>query len=261
MLTNDAVSRIFRSKVLITGASGSVGKALQEALSGSCFVVPTDEDTMDVTDFAEVSCVVDEVEPSVIFHLAGAKHAPAGEEDPWYALQVNAVGTRNVLTAAEAVPDGCRVVLASTCKACNPETAYGASKLLAERMTLNAGQSVARFFNVVETQGNVFDIWARTPPDGPILWTDCWRYFVSIREAIGLLVWAAVLPPARYALDPGDPRWMGDVARESYPGRNFLQMPVRRGDRLREPLKGAHEHGAPADGAPAAVRRVVSPHD
>lgn len=236
--------------VLVTGASGSVGGPLIERLSEACEVVATDKDSYDVTvgwgkEYA--------YSPKVVFHLAGAKHAPEGEADPWQAVQVNALGTANVLRD---FPQA-KVVVASTCKACDPETAYGASKLLAERMVLNAGGGAARFFNVVDTSGNVFETWRAT--EGPLPVTDCDRYFISLEEAVSLLLWAAVLPSGRYVWDPGFRRAMAGVARQLYPDREQVVVPRRRGDRRVEPLHAAHERLHETD--VVGLWRVSSPHD
>lgn len=249
------VSLLADQRVLITGAAGSIGTALTNQLKW--YGIPTlatDTDTADVTAPTQVFDAVRGWQPDLIFHLAGAKHAPACEEDPHTAAQVNAIGTWNVLAAAE----GRTVVTASSCKACEPETAYGASKLLAERITLNAQQRVARFHNVVETQGNVFEIWRQT--DGPLPVTPCSRYFISLREALALLLWTAVLPPARYSVDPGQPRRMADVAADLYPDREHCLRPPRRGDRLAEPLHASYERALPLD-HPAGLLEISSPHD
>src|SRR5918999_928114 len=161
-------------------------------------------------------------DPEVILHLAAAKSAPDGERDPMSALEINVIGTRNVLAHA---PSGCRVVTASTCKSCEPETAYGASKLVAERVTLNAGGSVSRFYNVVESSGNVFELWAQLGRDDPIPVTPCRRYFISLEEAVSLVLWTAILPPARYGFDPGTARELHDVAADLYPGRPTKSVP------------------------------------
>ena len=150
------LSLLTGERVLVTGAAGSIGTEVVRVLrdaGGSPRA--TDVDQLDVRLRSSVQRVFGLYRPTVVFHLAGAKHAPEGERDPQSVLEVNAVGTENVITAATVV--GARVVTASTCKACDPETAYGASKLLAERLTLAAGGNVARFYNVVETAGNVFD--------------------------------------------------------------------------------------------------------
>lgn len=147
---------------------------------------------------------------------------------------------------------------ASTCKACDPETVYGASKLLAERMTLNAGGTVVRFFNVRESSGNVFRIWERVPDGDPLPVADAWRYFISLEAAAQLVVDAIGLPAGRFMVDPGAPRWMPDVAAEEYPGREQAWMPLRRGDRRREPL---HARCEAVSRDESGYLRVANAHD
>lgn len=238
---------------LVTGAQGSVGQHLVPRLDDNVWA--TDVLELDVTDAREVMRVVRWCRPELIYHLAGAKHAPDGELDPADVADVNITGTLNVLSAAARV--GAKVVVTSTCKACDPETAYGASKLIAERATLNAGGVVVRFHNVPESSGNVFRLWESLPADEPLPVTDCWRYFTPIEKAVDLLVAAADLPSGRYAWNPGEPRWIPDVAEELYPGREQTRIPARRGDRQREPLVAACEQAWPHDG----WLRIVGAHD
>ena len=243
--------------IVVTGASGSLGSALVARLrAGGHDPVVTDVDSMDVTDEGQVADVLGVCEADVVFHLAGAKHAPAGELDPWNVMLVNAVGTRNVLEHA----GGARVVLASTCKAADPETAYGASKLIAERMVLNAGGSVARFYNVPETCGNVFELWRSLPASDPLPVTPCKRYFQSLESAVNLLLGVVGLPSGRYCVYPGQLRLMADVAAGLYPGRKQRQIPPRRGDRFAEPLHAAHEALFLVSGT-ISMAQIVSPHD
>jgi FlaA1/EpsC-like NDP-sugar epimerase len=253
----EPLSALADERVLVTGAAGSIGSALSKALLG------IDHAATDVElAFPEFLDVLDEYAlwplpaPTVIFHLAAAKHAPHGEVDPWEVTETNTFGTRNVLAYADSV--GARVVFASTCKACDPETAYGASKLIAERMVLNAGGAVARFHNVVETSGNVFEIWRGLDEDAPLPVADCERRFIALEEAVALLLWCAVLPPARYAVNPGVARQMGSVAGDLYPGRPMVAMERRRGDRRREPLAGASES---VHRLSEWLLRVSSPHE
>jgi FlaA1/EpsC-like NDP-sugar epimerase len=239
-------------RILVTGAKGSIGSALLEHLDA----IPTDLDSLDVRDEDAVRAMLSSENPEVILHLAAAKSAPDAERDPMSALEINVLGTRNVLAHA---PTGCHVVTASTCKSCEPETAYGASKLVAERVTLNAGGSVARFYNVVESSGNVFELWAQMAPDEPLPVTPCRRYFISLAEAVSLVLWTAVLPPARYGFDPGSAREMRDVGADLYPGRTLRSVPPRRGDRLIEPLAARHEQ-VEQDAHPSLLR-IVGAHD
>jgi len=223
--------------ILVTGSRGSVGRRLVALLhERSEDVTAVDLDEMDVTNRDQVRSVIKKTAPDVIFHLAGAKHAFEGELDPLRVLEVNAVGTQNVLEAA-----GAKVILASTCKACDPETAYGASKLIAERLVLNAGGTVVRYYNIPESDGNVFRLWESLPETDPIPYTDCWRYFISMEQALELTLAAVQMAPGRYTVNPGLAQHMRRVAEDLYPGRELIEAPRRRGDRHREPLKATCE--------------------
>ena len=242
-------------RAVITGSEGSVGKALLPVLEARGDEVHgLDIVTgLDILDALALKSAMQLAQPDVIFHCAGAKHAPEGEVEPWDATRINVEGTRNVLAVA---PDGCRVVLTSTCKACNPETVYGATKLIAERLALNAGQSVARFYNVREASGNVFEIWAGMQP--PLPATSCYRYFITMPQAVALLLRVAQMPPGRYTLDPGEAVCMIDEA-AALVGREKVEIvQPRRGDRLREPRIGGGESLVPLEGG---AERVYSRHD
>ncbi len=231
-------------RILITGANGSIGSKLTETLSGvECDVLPTDVGGglpfLDVTDFDSVYGTIKKFRPQVIVNLAGLKYAPQGEHETWKTVSINTIGTKNLLNCA---PADCRFILTSTCKSCNPEIVYGASKLIAERMVLNEGGSVVRYFNVVETQGNVFETWRELPPDAPIMVVEeCNRYFISLAEAVGLAVFAMIEPAGRYIVNVAEERNMSDVATALYPDRVRLPMQRRRGDRISERFLGTSE--------------------
>lgn len=230
-------------KAWVTGAAGSIGAALMQRLDHA---VGTDIET-DVTLPLEAPPGT-----TICFHCAGAKHAPEGERHPFDVARTNIQGTHNVLET------GVPVVVASTCKAADPETAYGASKLIAERMVLNAGGWVARFHNVKQTSGNVFEIWESIPASDPIPVTPCWRYFIDLDQAVELMLMLPTLPPGRYAVDPGSPVWIPDLARRLHPDRPQQAIPERRGDRGREPFVAHHEVVTRVGGN---ILRIESKHD
>jgi FlaA1/EpsC-like NDP-sugar epimerase len=242
--------------ILVTGAAGSVGVELCKRLRdlGHEHIIETDIETMDVTNEQQVRLILERKRPDVIYHLAGAKHAPDGELDPWHVCNVNAVGTRNVLEhRGEA-----KVILASTCKACDPETAYGASKLVAERLVLNAGGVVVRYYNIPEAGGNVFRLWESLPESEPIPWTDCYRYFVSLDKSVELTISLMDAPSGRYAPPPGDLHRMYAIAKRLYPGRALVEIPPRRGDRRMEPRCAKSER---IERITQHVQKITSPHD
>ena len=248
------------SRILITGAAGSIGVKICEIFRDSGInYLNTDISECDVRDKSNCKEVVSDYSPTHILHLAADKHAPAGEIHIEETLDINALGTRNIIEAASI--SGAKVVLASTCKSCDPETVYGATKLIAERMVLNSSGSVARFYNVIDTAGNVFEIWSKCESDAEIQVTNCYRFFITSNEAASLLVKTLAISnirPGRYIYDPGTPHYMPDIAKRIYPDRKLLIIPPRRGDRLREPLKAENEN---------LIRRgtdfieVVSAHD
>lgn len=250
---------------MVTGAGGSLGQALIATLDAAevdCVLFPTDKvfkglERVDVSSKEEVATAVLHFRPNVIYHLAAGKHAPWGEEHPLEVVQDNVMGTYNVARAAMLME--CIGVFASTCKAADPETVYGASKLIAERMALNAGHRVARFYNVPETQGNVFRIWEQTHAEGKYLRvTPCTRYFISSREAVSLLLACVVQPPGRYAFNPGEHRTMKRVAEDLYPGYPLTHVPRRRGDRERERLYAWCETFSEVKGR---LYKITSPYD
>ena len=199
----------------------------------------------------------DPYDPDLVYHLAASKDAPEGEIDPRDVLLTNAVGTLHIL---DRWPQA-KVVLASTCKACDPETAYGSTKLVAERLVLNAGGWVARFHNVTDTAGNVFEKWASLPADAPIPWTNCHRYFITAQNAVDLLLEVTKHPPGRYLFFPGHRRHMLHVAKFHYPDRDLVQIPRRRGDRISEPLVALNEQATAVADGPGWLYRVVNTHD
>jgi len=219
-------------RALVTGSSGFIGSRLCDRLERDGWAVVRLDVEEDV--LSDWTADVD-----VAFHLAAHKHAPLGEEIPAEVADLNIRGTQAVV---ERTP---RVVLASTCKAASPVTVYGASKLIAERIVLNAGGSVLRFVNVLGSSGSVTDIWDEL--DGPLPVTDCERMFVSPDEAVTALVEVASLPAGRYGM-VAPLRHMREVAAELYPGRQQVPVPLRRGDRPVERLLGEYETGVDVGG-------------
>jgi FlaA1/EpsC-like NDP-sugar epimerase len=198
--------------------------------------------------------------PGVVYHLAADKHAPSGEDHPFATQHVNIEGTRNALAL------GCRVILASTCKAAVPETVYGASKLIAERMVLNAHGVVGRLYNVRESNRNVFQAWDKQFEEtSRIDVAPCTRYFITLADAVTFLADLLSIQSGRYAPNPGAPHHMVNVARkwcrdrDVDPDDTIRMVERRRGDRVVEPLHAPHETIRSVPGR--SFNQITSPHD
>ena len=244
-ITNLDTSFLDGKKVLITGANGSIGNRLVDKLKSNEKIkllatdIFGDFEFLDVTDNENVRNTVKKFDPDYLINLAGAKHAPEGEVDTLRTFSINTLGTTYLL---DSINKKTKFLLTSTCKSANPEIVYGASKLIAERMVLNRQGSVARFFNVVETSGNVFEIWDNIPANEPIdLAPTCERHFISLDESVGLIIFCLDNEPGRYIVNSGPLVKMSDVAERLYPDRKINIIAPRRGDRLTEKFLATSE--------------------
>jgi O-antigen biosynthesis protein WbqV len=182
--------------------------------------------------------IFEQFRPELVFHAAALKHVPMVEANPLDGLLTNAAGTCHVADAARAV--GARaMVFISTDKAVNPTSVMGASKRLAEMycqgldMAARAATAgmrcvTVRFGNVLGSTGSVVPLFQRQlARGGPLTVThpDMRRYFMTVREAVGLVLQASVigtgdadLPGGAdggiFVLDMGEPVKIVDLARQ-----------------------------------------------
>lgn len=254
---------------LVTGGKGSIGGSLCRLLEDEygTEVYCLDLDNGDVCNERNVKDVFSQFNPEIVFHLAAHKYATKAEDCVLPTVQTNIVGTDNILRACKRSRT-LACIVASTCKAIAPETVYGASKLIAERSTLNAGYTVARLYNTIDTDGNVFEIWERSAQDyGLIKAASCMRYFMTTHEALNLLIASARFGTGRFAIDPGPPvfipniaiNWIKDYYEFYHKHIDVEHMELRRGDRLNEPLLGINETRHPT--LVKRIMRITNSHD
>ncbi len=236
-LDREAIAALVRGRrVLVTGAGGTIGSELARQLAGlepaelvlldngeyALWQIDTElaesapEVTRrvviaDVRDATRIRSAFSAHEPELVFHAAALKHVPMVEANPLEGLLTNAVGTRHVADAARAV-GAAAMVLISTDKAVNPTSMMGASKRLAEMycqaldIAARAGGGMrlvtVRFGNVLGSTGSVVPLFRRQlERGGPLTVThpDMQRYFMTVREAVGLVLQASVLGAAHEA--------------------------------------------------------------
>lgn len=229
------------SRVLVTGSAGFIGTRVCELLKSKGHAVIECDVNEDITS-PTFNPLAD-----VAIHLAANKYATDAEANPYEACTLNIEATQAVLAK---VP---KVILASTCKAADPITAYGASKLICERMVLNAGGTAVRLVNVLGSSGSVTHIWDAVPKDQPLPVTDCIRMFIQPDEAAALLVKAIDLPSGRYAPQTVKVLDVDRLAQRTHPNRATVRVPLRFGDRPVERLTNEYEQAIPYMG----VTRIV----
>jgi len=219
-----ASSKFEEKRILVVGGTGSIGSALTRTLlnlkPGVVRVLSNDENGLfemeqelgerkdlrfllgDVRDRERMMLACRDID--VVFHAAALKHVPISEYNPFEVVRTNVIGTQNVLEAA-IWEKAEKFLFISTDKAVNPVSTLGASKLLCEKLVLDAASyrgpkltaiSCLRFGNVLGTRGSVVNIFAsQIAKGGPVTVTDksMTRFVMSSDGAVSLLLKAAEL--------------------------------------------------------------------
>jgi len=217
----------------------------------------------DIRDIDRLERLFLEYRPSVLFHAAAHKHVPLMEINAEEAFTNNVLGTANLLNAADKADTDCFVLISSD-KAVNPVNIMGASKYLAEILVHHAAKRtsrrflVVRFGNVLGSRGSVIPLFEKQiAAGGPVTIThpDMTRYFMTIPEAVQLVLYAAVLGEGgeTFVLDMGEQIRIIDLARDliSLSGLrpeediDIVFTGIRPGEKLYEELFGAGEEPIP----------------
>ena len=287
-------------RVLITGAGGSIGSELSRQLleggaerlylfgHGENSIVKIYRELLtlqnegvgekatvvpiigDMKDREYVRHILSRTHADVIFHCAAYKHVPMMEENPVAVIQNNVFGTKNLCDAALEAGTG-RFVLISTDKAVDPVSVYGVSKMLSEKIVLNAAEKAraknsgqdfmfVRFANVLGSRGSILPLFMdQIKNGGPVTVTDekMERYFMTIPEACSLVLQAGGVGKnaESYLLDMGEPVKIIDLARQIIKFSGFdpekeISIKVigrRPGERLTEPLWLKEENPVPTE--------------
>jgi FlaA1/EpsC-like NDP-sugar epimerase len=253
--------------VLITGGSGFFGQGLvrellRQNLSERICIYSRDEykqATMraELKDDARLRWFIGDVRDAqrlrramlhgvdLVVHAAALKRVEVGEYNPDEMVKTNIIGSMNVIEAAIDVGVA-RVVALSTDKACEPANAYGASKLVLEKLFLAANNvtgaegprfAVCRYGNVANSTGSVIPTWLAAGADQVVNLThpDCTRFYMSLADAVRLVLNTARTMKGGELAIPNLPAYrLGDLAHAL--GVKFRETGLGAGEKMHESM-------------------------
>lgn len=258
-------------KVLITGGTGSLGKALAKR------ILETDVDTVrifsrdefkqiqmegefddkrlrfligDVRDKERLKRALENV--NLVIHTAALKHVHVAEYNPFEVVKTNVYGSQNLIEACLDT-DVEQVLAIGTDKAVSPLNTYGATKLLMERLFISANNykgfhkikfSCVRYGNVLGSRGSLVPTLVHQVLNGKkITITDpnMTRFNITMNQALDLIfrafensVGGEIFIPKLKAYRTGDVK---DAVLELLnPKSEVQQIPVRPGEKYHESL-------------------------
>jgi UDP-N-acetylglucosamine 4,6-dehydratase len=189
---------------------------------------------------------------TVVVHAAALKQVPACEYNPFEAIQTNIIGARNVIDAA--IDQGVRRILAlSTDKAVNPINLYGATKLCAEKVFVQANAyagakntrfSCARYGNVVGSRGSVIPVFLEQRRRGKITITDprMTRFWLTLEQGVKFVIHCLDQMHGGEIFVPKIPSMrLLDLAETVAPGCQVEYIGIRPGEKLHEVLVSEDE--------------------
>ena len=254
--------------ILITGGTGSFGKkftkiALEEKQPKKIIIFSRDElkqHEMRVHgyDHASLRYFIGDVRDrerlvramhgvDIVVHAAALKQVPTCEYNPMEAIKTNIMGTANVVEAA--LDAGVKKVMTiSTDKAVSPVNLYGATKLAAEKLTVQSNAyaagtatrySCVRYGNVVGSRGSVVPLFLKQRANGTVTITDerMTRFWLSLEQGVRFVISCIEQMEGGEVFVPKIPSTkVVDLAQAIAPSAKLEIIGIRPGEKLHELL-------------------------
>jgi len=259
------------SRVLITGGTGSFGKAfVKTALDRypqiQRLVVfsrdelkqwemqqqfPQDQYPQlrfflgDIRDSDRLKRALEGID--TVIHAAALKQVPAAEYNPMEFIKTNVLGAENLVQAC--LDTGVRKLVAlSTDKAAAPVNLYGATKLCSDKLFIAANNikgerdltfSVVRYGNVMGSRGSVIPFFMQRAKTGvlPITHPEMTRFNISLEEGVNLVLWALTNSKGGEIFVPKIPSYrILDVAKAIAPSCKLEFVGTRPGEKIHEEM-------------------------
>lgn len=296
------VSLIGRKRVLVTGAGGTIGSELVRQILRTgpeqLILVERSENALyeiereirhleletpvvailaDISERKRLAEVLAAFRPHVVVHAAAHKHVPMMEQNPVEAVKNNVLATRQLgeLSVEYGVE---RFVFISTDKAVKPVSVMGITKRLAEIALQDLNRlkrtrfSAVRFGNVLDSSGSVVPLFREQIRKGEsvtVTHPDMTRYFMTISEAVSLVLQAAALAEGGeiFVLDMGEPVRILELAEEMIalsglrPNEDIpiVFTGIRPGEKLYEELDVSERSAFKTGHARIFIGKIVEP--
>jgi UDP-N-acetylglucosamine 4,6-dehydratase len=257
--------------LLITGATGSFGKALLKKLIDAnlqlrkIIIFSRDELKQfelekiynekkypflryflgDVRELQRLQYAFKDVD--YVIHAAALKQVPAAEYNPFEFIKTNILGAQNIIEAALSNKVK-KVIALSTDKAVSPLNLYGATKLCSDKLFISANNisgtkslsfSVVRYGNVFGSRGSVLHEFLRQEKKNFFEITDkrMTRFNIDLEDAVNMVLWVLKNSTGGEIFIPKLPSIrIIDLAKAINPKCKLVFTGIRPGEKLHEEL-------------------------
>ena len=259
------------SRILVTGGTGSFGKAFIERVlkdySNVNRIIIYSRDELkqwemqqiyptskypqlrfflgDVRDRDRLRQALERVD--TVVHAAALKQVPAAEYNPIEFINTNVLGAENLVQACLDT-DVKRLVALSTDKAAAPINLYGATKLCSDKLFIAANNikgernlrfSVVRYGNVMGSRGSVIPFFLKNAKNGvlPITNLQMTRFNISLQEGVEMVLWSLANALGGELFVPKIPSYrIADVAEAIGPNCEKPIVGIRPGEKIHEEM-------------------------
>jgi UDP-N-acetylglucosamine 4,6-dehydratase/5-epimerase len=257
--------------ILITGGTGSLGKALVERIIRDCpevkrlVIFSRDEQKQfqmekefpldkypfmryfigDIRDHNRIKTALNGID--YVIHAAAMKHVHIAEYNPMECIKTNVLGAENLINACLEA-NVIKVVALSTDKAAAPINLYGATKLTSDKLFVAANNirgrsnidfSVVRYGNVMGSNGSVIPFFLKKREEGVLPITDprMTRFNISLSQGVDMVLHALEYAWGGEIFVPKIPSYrIADVAEAIGPDCKHDIVGVRPGEKIHEEM-------------------------
>ena len=266
-----------KKKILITGGTGSFGKAFAEKVLKKfkikrLVIFSRDELKQyemsndpffrkyknlryflgDIRDKSRLLLALKDID--IVVHAAALKHVPAAEYNPFEFIKTNVMGAQNIIEACIS-RNVKKVVALSTDKAVQPINLYGATKLCSDKLFLAANNikgsqkidfSIVRYGNVLNSRGSILPYLKKNKNQNTIDLThkEMTRFTITLEEGVDTVIWSLINNTSGDIIIPKISSYkLVDLAKAVCGKKKFNFVGIREGEKIHEDMISKSENG------------------